>query len=195
MTRAFACSLVALLVACTKDEVRSPAAATSTAAPTAEPTPTPTAKPEPDVVPAEHGGGGHEETPPAARPPLSAVTLAPENGELGELLATAASRARADGLVPIVEMGATWCPPCKKIDALVDDAGFAASLAGIVLVRLDSDAWGEDLDAAGFDAKTIPTFYVVDARGRPTGPPVSGHKWGKLDADGIAARLQALRDR
>jgi len=191
VTRAFACSLVALLCACTKDDVRSPAAATSTAAPSAEP-PTstrPSAEAEPDAHP--------EATPPTEPgpndpPPLTAVTLAPEGGELAEQLATAASRARADGRVPVVEMWASWCPPCRKLDALLAKPEFAASLSGIVLVRLDSDAWGEQLDEAGFDAPSIPTFYAVDAGGRPRGKPLSGAKWGKLDADSIATKLRAL---
>jgi thiol-disulfide isomerase/thioredoxin len=187
--------LVALFVlaSCAKEDVRTPTAATSTAAPSddtkpttkAEPPIAPTTAVEPDPTP---------EPVPAAKPPLTAVTLAPEGGDLREQLATTASRARADGLVPVVEMWASWCPPCKKVDALLADPEFSASLSGIVLVRLDSDAWGEALDEAGFDAPSIPTFYAVDAGGRRRGKPLSGSKWGKLDGAGIAAKLRALAD-
>lgn len=178
-------------LSCAKEDVRTPTAATSTAAPSgdvrtaSEPPIAPTTAVEPDPTP---------EPVPAAKPPLTAVTLAPEGGDLREQLATTASRARADGLVPVVEMWASWCPPCKKVDALLADPEFSASLSGIVLVRLDSDAWGDALDEAGFDAPSIPTFYAVDAGGRKRGKPLSGSKWGKLDGAGIAAKLRALAD-
>jgi thiol-disulfide isomerase/thioredoxin len=193
MNRALVGSLV-LLIACAKDDVRSPAAATSTAAPSNEAPPSESAPPSSDPDARDEEASPPLEPTPAAPPSLTTITLAPEGGELAEQLATAASRARADGRVPIVEMWASWCPPCKKLDALLAKPEFAASLTGIVLVRLDSDAWGETLDEAGFDAPSIPTFYTVDAGGRPRGKPLSGAKWGKLDAESIAAKLRTLAD-
>jgi thiol-disulfide isomerase/thioredoxin len=183
--------LVALFVlaSCTQEDVRTPTAATSTAAPSED-----TKAVEPPIAPTTAVETPPPEPVPAARPPLTAVTLVPEGGELQEQLATTASRARADGLVPVVEMWASWCPPCKKVDALLADPEFSAALSGIVLVRLDSDAWGEALDEAGFDAPSIPTFYAVDAGGRKRGKPLSGAKWGKLDGSGIAEKLRALAD-
>lgn len=185
--------LVALLVltSCAKEDVRTPTAATSTAAPvddakTNEPPIAPTTAVETPTPPPEPV--------PAETPPLTAITLSPDGGDLQDQLATAASRARANGLVPVVEMWASWCPPCKKLDALLADPQFAAALSGIVLLRLDSDAWGEALDEAGFDAPSIPTFYAVDAGGRKRGKPLSGAKWGKLDGAAIAEKLRALAD-
>lgn len=186
MTRAFV-GCLALACACTNDDVRSPAAATSTAAPSAErpsvPTPTESTPPVGPVA---------KDDAPKGAPPLTVVQLAPASGELAELLATAASRARADGRVPVVEMGASWCPPCKKLDALLGNSEFTASLSGIALLQIDSDEWGEALDEAGFRARTIPAFYVVDAGGKPKGEPLSGAKWGTLDADAIAEALRGL---
>src|SRR5262249_52613775 len=155
--------------ACARDEVRSPAAATSTATPSgdARPSSAPTTatKPEP---PTEQPAPPTEERPTEAQvakqlPAARVVTLAPEGGELSDQLAPAAPRGKAGGLVPVVEMWAGWCPPCKKLDRLLDDPAFADSLRGLALVRLDSDAWGEALDSAGFDAPSIPTFYALDA--------------------------------
>jgi len=187
-----ACVVLSFVAACTREPVGTPASATSTAAPVAETRPEP-AEREPIAV-----ATAVPEDPPPAEPSgtetVRVITLVPENGELAEQLATAASRARADGLVPVVEMWASWCPPCRKLDGLLADAGFAAQLHGLALVRLDSDAWGDALDEAGFDAPTIPTFYAVDATGRPKGKPLLGHKWGKIDADGIAAKLRALAE-
>jgi thiol-disulfide isomerase/thioredoxin len=186
---AFALLVVA---SCAKEDVRTPTAATSTAAPSEDAK----ASSEPPIAPttAVETPTPEPEPVPDGKPPLTAVTLVPEGGDLQEQLATTASRARADGLVPVVEMWASWCPPCKKVDALLADPEFSASLSGIVLVRLDSDAWGEALDEAGFDAPSIPTFYAVDAGGRKRGNPLSGSKWGKLDGAGIAEKLRALAD-
>ncbi len=190
IARAIAVALV--LASCAKEDVRTPTAATSTAAPSDDGT---AKRAEPPIPPTTAVGTPTPPDPvPSEKPPLTAITLAPEGGELQEQLATAASRARADGLVPVVEMWASWCPPCKKVDALLADPQFTATLSGIVLVRLDSDAWGEALDEAGFDAPSIPTFYAVDAGGRRRGAPLSGAKWGKLDAAGIAEKLRALAD-
>ena len=47
----------------------------------------------------------------------------------------------------------------------------------MVLLRANSDVWGEDLDALGFDAPVIPVYYALDDVGGPSGDSARGDRW------------------
>ena len=85
-------------------------------------------------------------------------------------------RAKAGQRV-VLEMGAPWCPPCKRAKALLAEDAFAAELDNVVVLRADSDVWGEDLDALGFDAPVIPVYYRLGDDGMPSGESVRGDRW------------------
>lgn len=141
---------------------------------------------QPVVTPAEKADDTKpepqpESTPPAAEPApapaLSIVELKPSAGPLRQQLRLHAKRGGKKGQRVVLEMGAPWCPPCKRAKALLAEEGVKAELEGVVLLRADSDVWGEDLDDLGFNAPVIPVYYALDEAGGPSGDSVRGDRW------------------
>jgi hypothetical protein len=75
-------------------------------------------------------------------------------------------------------MRAGWCPICKRVDRTLLGADFGAELDDVVLIRVDTDVFGPELNGAELTSKTIPAFYELDRRGKPTDHWVGGHRWG-----------------
>ncbi len=114
---------------------------------------------------------------PMRAPALSIVELKPSGGPLRQQLRLHAKRGAKKGQRVVLEMGAPWCPPCKRAKALLAEEDVKAELEGVVLLRANSDVWGEDLDALGFDAPVIPVYYGLDEAGGPNGESVRGDRW------------------
>lgn len=110
-------------------------------------------------------------------PALSVVELKPSAGPLRQQLRLYAKRGAKQGQRVVLEMGAPWCPPCKRAKALLAEDGVKAELGGVVLLRANSDVWGEDLDVLGFDAPVIPVYYALDDVGGPSGDSARGDRW------------------
>jgi len=130
----------------------------------------PEAAPQPEPAPA----AAAEPAPAAA---LSIVELKPSAGPLAQQLRLYAKRAAKQGQRVVLEMGAPWCPPCKRAKALLAEDGIKADLGGVVLLRANSDVWGEDLDDLGFNAPVIPVYYALDEAGGPSGDSARGDRW------------------
>lgn len=133
--------------------------------------PEPAAEPEPAAKPKPPAAE------PVAKPALSVVELKPSGGPLRQQLRMHAKRGAKKGQRVVLEMGAPWCPPCKRAKALLTEAEVKADLEGVVLLRANSDVWGDDLDALGFDAPVIPVYYGLDEGGGPSGDSVRGDRW------------------
>jgi thiol-disulfide isomerase/thioredoxin len=164
--------LVAVLLACNSGA--SPTAATATADDAKEPTlakVTPEVKAEPEVEPAV------EPEPAAPKERIRIVSIDPVKGALAEQLLVEAGKAKQAGKTPYVELWAGWCPPCKKVDALLEDPALQEQLGSVVLIRVDTDTFNKPLTKLGFESPTIPAFYEIDARGRPTARLLHGHGW------------------
>ena len=86
-------------------------------------------------------------TEPAADParPSDApeFVLAPDGGEVVEIVAAEQARAAADKRTLIVYVGASWCEPCQYFHAALDEGTLDASLAGVRLLEFDMDRDGE----------------------------------------------------
>lgn len=108
---------------------------------------------------------------------LETINLDPAEGALREQLMAKSRAATKAGKQVYLEMWASWCPPCKKVHRVLTTPDVVAELGGVLLIRVDTDAFGEDLDALGFTSRTIPAVYAVDKLGRPSGRTLSGHKW------------------
>ena len=116
-----------------------------------------------------------------ATEPLSVVDIDPSAGPLEHQLRRHAKRGSEAGQLVVLEMGAPWCPPCKRAKGLLAEDAVKVELDGVVVLRANSDVWGEDLDALGFDAPVIPVYYLLDAKGGPSGSSVRGDRWKNLD--------------
>lgn len=121
--------------------------------------------------------------------PLIAIELDPRRGALGEQLTLHAARAHRAGLRPFVELHAGWCAICRRVDRELSRSETEARLRGVYLIRVDTDAWAEELRPTGLTSPTIPAFYALDHRGRP-GPDLHGHRW--TPATDVITRLEAF---
>jgi thiol:disulfide interchange protein len=115
---------------------------------------------------------------------VQTVQLEPVDGALLEQLVIEAARAYRAGRRPLVEMHAGWCHICRRVDAALAQPRAGAVLEDVVLIRVDTDVWADELRAAGLRSPTIPAFYPLDRRGKP-GKHLDGHHW-KPNADIIA---------
>jgi hypothetical protein len=100
------------------------------------------------------------------------------SGDLREQLRTHAAEAELRGLRPFVEFGASWCPPSAMFGRILDDPSMVAALAGIYLIRAESDDFDDQLGDAGFRVVSVPVFFELDAEGQPTGRRIDGGAWG-----------------
>ena len=105
------------------------------------------------------------------------------------MLKVEAQKATSQGLMPVVEFDATWCPPCRAIDAAIkekNDLMFKA-YDGIYIIKLDVDEWEWDdgrIQNFAFDA--IPVYFKLDAGGKQTGEVIDGGAWGEDIPENIA---------
>jgi thiol-disulfide isomerase/thioredoxin len=121
--------------------------------------------------------------------PFALIELAPTQGDLLPLLHEHVEKARARGLTPFVEFYASWCRPCKALDAQMDDPLIVEAFTGTYVIKLNFDDWAQKLPDSGFTPREIPMFYALDATGRPTGRKLSGDAWGRATAGNMARAL------
>lgn len=100
-------------------------------------------------------------------------------GDLREQLRTHAAEAELRALRPFVEFGASWCPPSNMFGRVLDDPSMVAALAGVYLIRAESDDFeADEIGDAGFQVRSVPVFFELDGDGLPTGRRTDGGAWG-----------------
>ncbi len=115
----------------------------------------------------------------AAAPGVSLTDVTVAGGPLVEQLHREAAQARKRGLQPVAELTADWCKPCKAIKRYLGDPMMVDAFKGVHLIRVTLDDWkNADLAAAGLRTPGVPTFFALDAGGRPTGRTITSSVWG-----------------
>lgn len=128
-------------------------------------------------------------------PDFSFISLAPDQGPLGEQLTAWYRRATAAGRVPCVYLRASWCGANIKLEKSLDDARMQRALRDVEVATLDVDAWVDALTPAGLSARSVPVFFILDADGRPTGASINGGSWKEDVPENMAPPLADFFDR
>lgn len=116
----------------------------------------------------------------------------PGDGPLATVLETHVEKAKALGYLPVVELGATWCGPCRELEESMSDARMQAAFKATYVVHLDVDAWGGSLGAVGLGSPSIPVFIVLDEKGRGTKRRIDGSAWADNVPANMAPKLDAF---
>lgn len=111
------------------------------------------------------------------------------DGELVSLLASHAKKARAQGLAPYAALGATWCKPCRELEASMTDTRMQSAFKGTYIVHLDIDEWGSALPKASLGVASIPKIVALDADGKGTARAIDGAAWEENVAANMAPPL------
>lgn len=77
-------------------------------------------------------------------------------------------KAKADGRVLVVYVGATWCDPCKKFKQELHSGNLDAKLSKITLLAFDADKDQDRLATVGYSFRFIPFVALPGADGQPT---------------------------
>ena len=120
------------------------------------------------------------------------VTLKAADGQLADLLAAEAQKAKQKGLTPFVEFYADWCGPCQSLSRSLGDPRMIEAFAGTYIIRLNVDDWQDIPLRAGFAVNGIPAFFAIDETGKPTGQTITGAAWGADIPENMAPPLKAF---
>jgi thiol-disulfide isomerase/thioredoxin len=146
-------------------------------APRSAPTPPPVAPGAPAPAPP----GVHAPHAPATATTHGSITvldLDPADGPLRTQLTRVVAEADARHSPVLVETTASWCPPCQKFKASLEDARVQRALEDVTLVRLDIDTWDSgELSGLHLVVNSVPWFYKMDASLTPLDK-ISSDEWG-----------------
>jgi thiol-disulfide isomerase/thioredoxin len=129
---------------------------------------------------------------PSAKRRARLELVAAADGDVATVVKAELARARADGRVLAVYVGATWCEPCERFHHAAERGELDAALAPVRLVVFDLDRDEARLKAAGYGTQYVPLFVVPDADGRGTQRRIAGSIKGPGAVDEITPRLEAL---
>ena len=128
---------------------------------------------------------------PGAGDPASDIVGAPE-GDLPSLVVAEREKARAEGRVLVVYVGAPWCEPCNHFHAAAEAGNLEGKLPRMRLFELDHDKDEARLQDAGYVSRLIPLFAIPAPDGRASEAHIEGSIKGEGSVGEIVPRLAHL---
>ncbi|MBX7191141.1 MAG: thioredoxin family protein [Sandaracinaceae bacterium] len=129
---------------------------------------------------------------PAPAGPHLRFEPAPAEGDLVTLVRAHMARAREEGRVPLVYVGASWCEPCQYFHRAAEEGALDGELPRLALLEFDRDRDGDRLDAAGYGSRMIPLFVSPEDDGRASERRIEGSIHGPGSPQQIVPRLRAI---
>lgn len=122
------------------------------------------------------------------------IVVAADDVGAQALIRTERLRAKREGRVLIVYVGATWCAPCRQFKEAVAAGRLDEQLAGVTLLAFDADRDAERLASAGYTFRFIPAVALPGSDGRASqSRQAEGHGGGAWRE--LVASLVEWRDR
>jgi hypothetical protein len=119
------------------------------------------------------------------------VDVSAPNADLAKTLQAQVQEAQQKGLTPYVQLVATWCSHCHKLDASLSQPLMQDAYKGAYIVRLDFDTYRDQLAELGFNVnKGVPAIYGMNAQGKPTGRLITGAAWGADTPENMAPPIK-----
>lgn len=112
-------------------------------------------------------------------------------------LASLAEWARQEigaGRVPCAYLRAQWCGANVQLEKSLVDEQMARALRGVSAAVVDIDAGVDAVMEAGFDARSVPVFFILGVDGRPTGAKITGAAWQENTPENMAPPLGRFFD-
>jgi hypothetical protein len=109
--------------------------------------------------------------------PNTRVNLTVDLGELPSLLQDQQQRAHRNDRKPYVFLYASTHAPSIAMRDQLDAPEIKDVLNGTWLIELDTDAWGAQIQRAGFSPQQLPALYAIDQDARPTNHSFVGVPW------------------
>jgi hypothetical protein len=145
-----------------------------------------TPPPAPTTAPTTTAHAPHAGAKTTTHGSITVMDLDPADGALRTQMTRVVAEADARRSPVLVETTATWCKPCQKFSASLDDARVEAALTGVTLVRLDIDVWpSSELSGMHLIVNSVPWFYKIDASLAPLDK-ISSDEWGDDVPENIA---------
>lgn len=117
---------------------------------------------------------------------ITVMDLDPTDGPLRTQMTRVVAEAGARNSPVLVETTASWCSPCQKFKASLEDPRVQSALEHVTLVRLDIDAWqSSELAGMHLVVNSVPWFYKMDASLTPLDK-ISSDEWGDDVPENIA---------
>lgn len=96
------------------------------------------------------------------------TVLAGQDTDALSLVRTERLKAKAEGRVLVVYVGAGWCEPCKRFKSAVQAGSLDDPLGRTTLLVFDADRDTDRLASAGYRFQFIPYVALPGADGHPT---------------------------
>ena len=120
------------------------------------------------------------------------IVAAPESVDVTALVRAELARAKADGKVLLVYVGAKWCEPCTRFHDAAKAGKLDRGFPALRLLEFDLDRDADALARGGYSSKMIPLFAVPLANGRGSGEQIQGGIKGDGAVRHITNRLAPL---